>query len=44
MKRFTTYVEQTLPIVKKYEEMGKLVRIDANAGVEEVFDRLKKYF
>lgn len=28
-KRFATYVNDTLPIVKKYEEEGKVVRIDA---------------
>lgn len=43
-KRFMTYVNDTLPIVKKYEEEGNVVRIDAEGTVEEVFERVKKHF
>ena len=34
-KRFKTYENDTLPIVKQYEEKGKLVRVDANGTKEE---------
>ena len=43
-KRFKTYENDTLPIVKQYEEKGKLVRVDANGTKEEVFERVAKYF
>ena len=43
-KRFGTYVNDTLPIIKKYEEEGKVVKIDAEGTVEEVFERVKKHF
>lgn len=38
--RFNTYFEQTAPLIKFYEEKGVLRKIDANGGVDEVWDRL----
>lgn len=38
--RFNTYFEQTAPLIKFYEEKGSLTKIDANGGVDEVWDRL----
>ena len=35
--RLTTYREATVPVAKHYHEQGKLVSIDANRSVDEVF-------
>ena len=40
--RFSTYFEQTAPLIEYYENMGKLHKIDANGSIEEVWERLLK--
>ncbi|MBQ6515702.1 adenylate kinase [bacterium] len=40
--RFSTYFEQTAPLIKYYEDMGKLYKIDANGTIDEVWQRLLK--
>jgi len=36
-KRFSTFVEETLPVIESYEEKNKLKRVDATRSVDEVF-------
>ena len=38
--RFSTYFEQTAPLIQYYEDLGKLHKIDANGTIEEVWERL----
>ena len=42
--RLTTYREATVPVAKHYNEQGKLVSIDANRSVDEVFADVAKAF
>ena len=42
IKRFRTYNEETLPICKKFEELGQLRRIDGSKTPEEVFAVVSK--
>lgn len=43
-KRFKVYLESTLPVVKQYEDRGKLRKINATKPVEEVFKSLQPLF
>jgi len=36
-KRLTTYTEQTAPVVEFYKKTGKLIRIDGNQKIEDVY-------
>lgn len=38
--RFNTYFEQTAPLIEYYEKKGVLKKINANGGIDEVWDRL----
>jgi adenylate kinase family enzyme len=40
-KRFETFTNQTEPIAKKYEAEGKMVKVDAEKGVDEVYEILR---
>ncbi len=40
-KRFTTFVETSMPVVNYFEEKGKVVRIDATKSPEEVHEDVK---
>lgn len=40
--RFSTYFEQTAPLIEYYENKGKLYKIDANGTIEEIWERLLK--
>jgi len=41
-KRFTTYVNETMPIVELYKGKGELIEIDGMSGIEEVWGNTKK--
>ena len=41
-KRYNTYVTETEPVVKYFEDKGLLVRINAERETEMVFDEIKK--
>lgn len=41
-KRFRTFVETSMPVVKYYEEVGKAVKIDATAKPDQVFEKTQK--
>lgn len=40
-KRFTTFQEATMPVVKFYEEQKKLIKVSGNQPKDRVFDDLK---
>ena len=44
IKRFKTFVEQTMPIVEMYEKQGKVFRINGAQTVEAVFADVEKAF
>ncbi|VVB06342.1 unnamed protein product [Arabis nemorensis] len=43
-KRFKVFVESTLPVVRYYESIGKLRKINAAKPSEEVFEAVKDLF
>lgn len=38
--RFEVYAKQTEPLLKRYEQSGKLLTVDASGTIEEIFKRL----
>ena len=40
--RLAVYQKQTMPLIEYYEKQGKLIRIDGNRSVEEVFKDIEK--
>ncbi|MEW5310899.1 MAG: hypothetical protein WDW38_002654 [Sanguina aurantia] len=42
IKRFTTFVEQSLPVKTKYEELGKCAVISAVANPDQVYVKVKE--
>eukprot|EP00004_Rigifila_ramosa_P025244 TRINITY_DN751_c0_g1_i1.p1 TRINITY_DN751_c0_g1~~TRINITY_DN751_c0_g1_i1.p1 ORF type:complete len:394 (-),score=98.96 TRINITY_DN751_c0_g1_i1:51-1211(-) len=43
-KRFTTYVQETTPIIREFEKQGKLVKVSSRPPREEVYQEVRKYF
>lgn len=41
-ERLNVYFAQTMPIIDFYRSKGKLVDIDGNGSIDEVFERIKK--
>ena len=41
-KRFKTFVETSMPVVKYFEEHGKVENVSAVAGPEEVYRHVKE--
>lgn len=41
-KRFRTFVETSMPVVEYFEKEGKVVRVDATKGPEEVYEVVKR--
>ena len=41
-KRITTYENETKPILELFEKEGKVVKIDAEVGKEEIFESVVK--
>ncbi|KAJ3411298.1 hypothetical protein HDV05_002402 [Chytridiales sp. JEL 0842] len=42
LKRFKTFEEQSLPVVEYFEKEGRVIRMDATEGVEEVYKALEE--
>ncbi len=40
-KRFLTYTTQTFPIIQRYAEMGKCIKVDGSKSIEEVYAYLE---
>nr|POE63465.1 uridylate kinase [Quercus suber] len=43
-KRFRTFVETSMPVVDAFEKEGRVVKVDATQGPEEVYEIVKKEF
>ncbi|XP_032519968.1 UMP-CMP kinase [Danaus plexippus] len=43
-KRFSTYINDTLPIINHYDRQGLVQRINSEVGPQEVFQDVKKVF
>ncbi|EPZ30970.1 ADK-domain-containing protein [Rozella allomycis CSF55] len=43
-KRFATFLAKSLPVINHFEPTGKLVKISAERGVDEVYEDSKKVF
>ena len=43
-KRFRVFVESSVPVVEYYEKKGKVAKIDADRGPEEVYADVKRVF
>ncbi|KAJ3672622.1 hypothetical protein LUZ60_007343 [Juncus effusus] len=43
-KRFKVFTESTLPVIKYYDQIGKVKKVDATKSVEEVFEDVKAIF
>ena len=41
-KRFRVFIETSMPVVKKYEESGKVVSVEATGDVDEVYRRIRE--
>jgi len=40
-KRFNTYRETTMPVIRKYEKLGKVSEIDSSPSVDEVYSKVR---
>lgn len=43
-KRFRTFVDTSMPVVEHFEKEGRVVKVDARPGPEEVYEDVKKQF
>jgi len=41
-KRFRTFEETSMPVVEYFEKGGKVVRVDATGGPEEVYEVVRR--
>ena len=40
-RRMEIFQEKTMPVLRQYEEQGKVIEVDGNGTIEEVYDSLK---
>lgn len=40
--RYDVFQNQTLPIVKYFDDLGKLIRVDANISANEVYEQIRE--
>jgi len=43
-KRFKTFVETSMPVVEMFEKDGRVVKVDATHGPDEVYEDVRKQF
>lgn len=43
-KRFRTFVETSMPVVEHFEKEGRVVKVNARPGPEEVYEDVKRQF
>ena len=43
-KRFNTFLQQSLPVAKYYEDQGRLVKISSEPPVDEVYALTRTHF
>lgn len=41
LRRIDLFLEKTMPVIKKYEDEGKVIEIEGKGSVEEIYERLK---
>ena len=41
-KRIEVYVKQTAPLIEYYEKQGKLLTVDGNLSIDEIFNQIVK--
>ena len=41
-KRFKTFVETSMPVVEYFEKEGKVVKVDATEGPEQIYEVVKR--
>lgn len=41
-KRMNTFIEKTMPVIEKYKGEGKIIEIDGQKSVEDVYEEMKK--
>jgi len=44
IKRFKTFQSESVPIIKNYEKLGKLRKVNSSASIEETFNKVKVLF
>lgn len=44
LKRFETFNEQSMPVIKTYDQMQKVKKIDASKDKDSVYNEVKKSF
>ena len=44
LKRFETFQKESLPVIKNYEKLGKVKKINSGQTVDAVFEDVKKAF
>ena len=44
LKRFETFQKESLPVIKNYEKLGKVKKINSGQAVDAVFEDVKKAF
>lgn len=42
LRRMDTFVEKTMPVIAQYKEQGKMIEVDGEGTVEEIYDRLQE--
>lgn len=43
-KRFRTFVETSMPVVDEFEGQGRVVKVNAERGADEVYEDVKREF
>ena len=43
-KRFAVFLEQSMPVVGHYDEVGKVARINADRDADEVYKEVRRIF
>lgn len=43
-KRFMTYSNESMPVIEAYRDQGKLIKVDGNGTIEEVWMHVKSVF
>ena len=41
LRRMDLFLEKTMPVIKEYESAGRVIEIDGQGNVEEIYERIK---
>ncbi len=42
LRRMDLFLQKTMPVIEQYKQLGKVIEIDGDRGVEEVYQELKR--